>query len=343
VADSLELEILPQAFAATERHAQVSPDVLAAYLRGRYYWQRRWLDFPANVHRALDHFQRVVSAAPGYADGHAALGQTYGFLSLGALSERQALRAKGRTALFKALALDPHLASAHSALGFVLFQEWEWAAAERSFREALRLDPNSADNHQNLAMLLAYTGRREAADGEARLAQELNPLSASVHKLIFFVHVAGRRWQKAEDAVRRLAEVAPDDASHIYFASFLLALRGDCRGARDNLAERAPLRVGSGVTDEDYVVAYILGRCGTPREVAHEVTSLEMRPQNYAQTIAVLYAGAGDRANTLRWLEESFRRREPLLFFVAVDPSLEFVRSEPRFQALLQKMGLQQN
>jgi eukaryotic-like serine/threonine-protein kinase len=343
VADSLELEILPQAFAATERHAQLSPDVLAAYLRGRYYWQRRWLDFPANLHRALDHFQRVVSAAPGYADGHAALGQAYGFLSLGALSEREALRAKARTALAKALALDPNLASAHSALGFVFLQEWNWTAAERSFREALRLDPNLADNHQTLAMLLAYTGRHEAADREARLAQELDPLSASVHKLIFFVHVAGRRWEKAEDAVRRLAEVAPDDSSHIYFASFLLALRGDCRGARDQLVERATLHVGSGVTDEDYGVAYILGRCGTPREVAREVTSLETRPQNYAQTIAVLYAGAGDRTNTLRWLEESFRRREPLLFFVAVDPSLEFLRSEPRFQALLQKMGLQQN
>jgi Flp pilus assembly protein TadD len=259
------------------------------------------------------------------------------------LSAREALRAKARTALAKALALDPNLASAHSALGFVFLQEWNWTAAERSFREALRLDPNLADNHQTLAMLLAYTGRHEAADREARLAQELDPLSASVHKLIFFVHVAGRRWEKAEDAVRRLAEVAPDDSSHIYFASFLLALRGDCRGARDQLVERATLHVGSGVTDEDYGVAHILGRCGTPREVAREVTSLETRPQNYAQTIAVLYAGAGDRTNTLRWLEESFRRREPLLFFVAVDPSLEFLRSEPRFQALLQKMGLQQN
>src|SRR4029453_3534911 len=190
VADSLELEILPQAFAATERHAQLNPDVFAAYLRGRYYWQRSWLDFPANLHRALDHFQRVMSAAPDYADGHAALGQSYGFLSLGALSERPALRAKARAAPSKALALDPNLGSAPSRLGFVLLQEWEWTAAERSFREALRLDPNFADKHQNLAMLLAYTGRHEAADGEARLAQELDPLSASVQKLMFFVHVA---------------------------------------------------------------------------------------------------------------------------------------------------------
>jgi hypothetical protein len=96
VADSLELEILPQAFAATERHAQLSPDVLAAYLRGRYYWQRRWLDFPANLHRALDHFQRVVSAAPGYADGHAALGQAYGFLSLGDAFREGGITRKGK-------------------------------------------------------------------------------------------------------------------------------------------------------------------------------------------------------------------------------------------------------
>jgi eukaryotic-like serine/threonine-protein kinase len=343
VADSLELEILPQAFAASERHAQLGADALAAYLRGRYYWQRRWLDFPSNMQRALDHFQIVVAAAPDYADGHGALGQSYGFLALGALSEARGLREKARAALSRALVLDPHLASAHAALGFILFQEWDWAAAERELREALRLDPNFADTHQYLAMLLAYTGRHQEAEQEARLAQTLDPLSASVHKLAFFVHVAGRRWDQATDAVRRLSELAPDDSSHIHFAALLLALKGDCRGAQEEFAGRDTLRVGSGVTDEDYVAAYVLGRCGERSQVARQIQSLEARPQNYAHTIAVLYAGAGDRANALRWLEESFRRRETLLFFVAVDPSLESLRSEPRFQALLQRMGLRQN
>jgi hypothetical protein len=109
------------------------------------------------------------------------------------------------------------------------------------------------------------------------------------------------------------------------------------------LTKRPPLPVGSGVTDEGYAAAYVLGRCGEPGPALRFVTGLEGRPDNYAQTIAAFYAGAGDRMNALRWLEESFRRREPLLASIAVDPSWDVLRSEPRFLALLHKMGLKEN
>jgi hypothetical protein len=109
------------------------------------------------------------------------------------------------------------------------------------------------------------------------------------------------------------------------------------------LTKRPPLPVGSGVTDEGYAAAYVLGRCGEPGPALRFVTGLEGRPDNYAQTIAAFYAGAGDRMNALRWLEESFRRREPLLASIAVDPSWEALQSEPRFLALLHRMGLKEN
>ena len=188
-----------------------------------------------------------------------------------------------------------------------------------------------------------YTGRHGEADSETRTAEQLDPRSPSVHKISFWVNETGRRWDRAQDSVRMLAELAPTDATHVYFAALLMALRGDCTGARAELAKRAPLPIESGVTDEEYAAAYILGRCGERDHMARVVNSLEKRAENYAQTIAAAYAGAHDRANTLRWLEESCRRREPLLVTIAVDPMWDFLRNEPRFQALLRQMALPQS
>jgi serine/threonine protein kinase/TolB-like protein len=345
VADSLELEVLPQAFAATERHAQLSPEALAAYLRGQYYWQRRWIEYPANVQRAIEHFRTVVAAAPEYAEGHSALAQSYQSLAwYGAASlERQAALQKAKEAVARALALDARLPSAHATLGTIRLHDWDWRGAERALREAVRLDPNSSNAHHYLGLVLAYTGRHGEADRETRVAEQLDPRSPSVHKISFWVYELGRRWDRAQDSVRMLSDLAPADATHVYFAALLMALQGDCKGARNVVAKRAPLPMESGVTDEEYAAAYILGRCGERGEMAHSVKRLEQRLENYAQTIAAAYAGARDRANTLRWLEESYRRREPLLVTLGGDPIWDFLRSEPRFQALVHNMALQQN
>jgi eukaryotic-like serine/threonine-protein kinase len=345
VADSLELEILPRALATAETNAHPGAEALASYVRGRYYWQRRWLDYPTNLERAVDHFQAAVSAAPAYADGYAALAESYESLAIYGVTpaERQALQKRGRAAIDKALALKTQLASAHVTLAMIHFQDWNWDGMEQALREALRQDPNGADTHQYMAQLLAYTGRHEEADRETRLARELDPLSPSLHKFAFWVHTTGRRWDKAQEVVRKLSELAPADSTHVYFGALLLALRGDCTSARNEVAKRPPLPVGSGVTDEEYAAGYVLGRCGEPDQARRFAKGLEARPDNYAQTIAAFYAGAGDRTNTLRWLEESFRRREPLLASIAVDPSWDVLRSEPRFLALLHKMGLKEN
>jgi serine/threonine protein kinase/TolB-like protein len=342
VADSLELEILPQALATTERNTQVNAEALASYWRGRYYWQRRWLDYPTNLERAVAHFQAAVSAAPAYADGYAALAESYESLAVYGVApaERKALHEKGRAALDKALALKTQLPSAPVTLAMIHFQDWNWDGMERALRDALRQDPNGADTHQYLAQLLAYTARHDEADRETRLAQELDPLSPSVYKLAFWVHVTGRRWDKAQETVRRLSELAPADSTHVYFGALLHGFRRDCPSARTELAKRPPLPVGSGVTDDEYAAAYVLGRCGEPDQARRFASALEGRVNNYAQTIAAYYAGAGDRMNALAWLEESFRRHEPLLASIAVDLMWEDLRHESRFLALLHQMGL---
>ncbi len=344
VAECLAVDVLPKTLATAARHEHLSPDAHAAYLRGKYYWHRRWLEYPANLQRALDHFEGVVAAAPRYAEGYAALGQAYNHLSLyAAPSEKQDLRQRARAALAEALVLESHLASAVATLALIRFQDdWDWAAAELGFRDALREDPNSADTHQWLATLLAYTGRHEEADHQIRLALELDPLSPSRHAAAFFVHMAGGHADRAHATVRKLAELFPGGSNHIYFASLLLTLREDCKGAREELAKLEPLSVGSGVLYEDGVAGYVLSRCGKAGEGARRVKAMEDRPHHYAYTIAHAYAGLGDRVRALRWLEESHRRREAQMIYVAADPMFQSLRNEYGFQTLLQQMRLPQ-
>lgn len=348
VADSLAVDVLPQALAIVERQAQLSAAAYAAYLRGEYYWHRRWIEFPANLQRAIDQFQEVVRGAPTFADGYVALARAYHYWSANPASpaERDVLRDKARAALSNALHIDSQLASAQTMLAWMRFRiDWDFTGAERAFREALAREPNSSDAHQQMATFLAYTSRHQEADHEIRLAEELDPLAPTLQTQAFYIHMVGRRWDKAHAAARKLAELVPGGLTHVDYTSVLLALEGKCGAALDELAKFNLLTADppADSTAEEHNRAYALGSCGKRDEALRLVKALERRPYYPAQRIAAIHAGLGDRLGALNWLEESFRRHEDVLTSVATDPRMDSLRNEPRFLLLLQKMGFTKN
>jgi len=189
-------------------------------------------------------------------------------------------------------------------------------------------------------------GRHQEADHEARLAQELDPISPTVHEAVFYIQLAARRWEQADSTVRKLVDLTAGTPQPVYLAglrSLLLALQGDCRSALDEFARvQSPTAEPNG-TATGYAPAYVFGRCEKPEDVARRAKRMQEQSQPYAHTIAVLYAGSGDRANALEWLEEAYRRHEATVNFVAVDPTLDSLRGEPRFQTLLERIGLHKN
>jgi TolB-like protein/tRNA A-37 threonylcarbamoyl transferase component Bud32 len=344
VADRLAVDVLPVALATLQPHQQLGPDIHALFLRGQYLYERRSID-PANPHRALDCFRQVVEAAPDFAEGHSALGRTYRYLAFFALpEEKPALLDKAKAELIKALSMNRRLADAHSVLsGIRLANDWDWRAAEEAAREAVKLDPNSASAHGALALSLSFTRQMEEADREIRLAQELSPLEPIMFEWAFYIHLAGRRWESAEAAARKLAELVPGNSTPAYMTSQLLTLRGDCQGALRELAKVDGLPEEPPAGIDGYGLSYVFGRCAPHDKVARQLTAMEKQPRNYAYTIATAHAAAGNRAKAIEWLEESYRRREETMVFVAVDPMLDVVQSEPRFGALLEKMHLPRN
>ena len=345
VADSLELGVFPEALAITERNSQLTPEFHVAYLRGRYFWQRRTLLDPAMVQRAQEYFQQVVAGAPEFAEGHSSLGRLYTFLAMYAeAGQKQAFRAKAEEEFTRALALNPQLAAAHAALATARFQfDWDWQGAEEAYREALRLNANLADIHQGLAALLAFTGRHQEADHQTRLAQELDPVSPTLYESVFYVHLAARRWEKAEAAINKIADLTaafPKNSYVIALRALLLALRENCQAAMVEFATLASPFSDLEASPTGYAPAFVFGRCGTPEEVRARARRMEEQSKPYAHTIAVLYAGLGDRERALRWLEEAYRRHEATVNYAAVDPTLDVLRNEPRFTALLENLGL---
>jgi tetratricopeptide (TPR) repeat protein len=306
--------------------------------------KRRSID-PANPQRALDCFRQVVEAAPDFAEGHSALGRACRYLAVFALpEEKPALLDKAKAELTTALSMNRRLAEAHSVLsGIRLANDWDWRAAEEAAREAVKLDPNSASAHGALALALSFTRQVEEADREIRLAQELSPLEPIMYEWAFYVHLAGKRWESAEAAARKLAELVPGNLTPTYMLGQILTQRGDCRGALRELAKAEDLPKEPPAGIDGYGLSYIFGRCAARDKVTRRLTAMEKQPRNYAYTIATAHAGAGNRASALDWLEESYRRREESMVFVAVDPMLDVVKSEPRFAALLEKMHLLRN
>ena len=341
VADSLAVGALPDALAAIEPHDQLTPEADAAYIRGRYFWNRRALNFPANVHLAADHFRSVTQAAPTFAPAHAALGQALHYLSrYSPPVQRDALVQQSRAALSTALTLDRASAAAQATLAVIKWRtDFDWTGAEESFRQALAHEPNSAEAHQQLGWLLAYGGRQDDGQREMQIALELDPLSPTIHDAAFYLYFAGRRWDKAQEVADRLAQLVPDDSTPIYQTSLLRAVRGECGRALDDLS-RLQSRGREMVESEmSFFEGYVLARCDKRQESLRYVRNLERSPNTLAISMAEIWAGLGDRANTLRWVEECYRRREQFITYIAVDPLLTPFRDDPRFQAVLRQIN----
>jgi hypothetical protein len=187
---------------------------------------------------------------------------------------------------------------------------------------------------------LAFAGRHPEADTEIRAAQQLDPLNPMVRVSAFYVYLAARRLDQAEASARALAELAPDSPAHAPLAGLVRALRDDCAGALARLPNLATRLAEPDASSHAHPVGYILGRCGPAVEMARWMSEAETRPDTYGYTMAATYAGADSVDEALRWLEESFRRREGPAPFSALDPMFDSVRGDPRFVAIFERAGV---
>lgn len=323
------------------RGATENPEAHQAYLKGRHVWSR-WKT-PEGMKTAIGLFERALELDPLYARAFAGLADSYSVLgNVKALPPGEAYP-KARTAAEQGLAIDDTLAELHTSLGFVQrMWEWDWPAAEASYRRAIELNPGYATAYRWYSHLLSGLGRHDEALPVAWRALENDPLSLIIKGSVGDVLFYARRYEEAIALYRETLAVDPNFlAGHTDLARALEHV-GQLDEAVAEFKTAAAL-VTKGPPEPSSGLAHVHARAGRRAEALAIVDELlELKQRRYVSSygIASVYACLGEIATALDWLERAHDEHDQTLVWVKVHPRLDPLRNEPRYSRLLERMRL---
>jgi len=332
VANSLKVKL----FGATPFASSAATNNLEAYnayLQGRYFFERRDRE---SLERALSYYEQAITLDSSYALAWAQIAQVRANQAdRGYLPTKEGYE-KARTAAEKALALDPNLAEANSAFGWIkATYDWDWAAADAFYQRALALEPGNATVVRAAGGLAASLGRLDEALALHRRAVELDPLSAAARMNLGTYSYYSGQFDEALAAFRKSLELSPA----------LPAVHHDL--GRVYLAEGRPQEALAEIQQEHEPVWRLFGQvlvyhALNKKNEADAALSefIAKYSDGSAYQVAGAYAFRGQTEKAFEWLDKAYAGRDPGLSDVKVDPLLSNIRSEPRYSAFLKKMGL---
>ncbi len=334
IAREIRATVTPQEQTRLASARPVNAGLYQIYLQGRYFFARRTL---AAFNKSIQLFEQILAKDPENALAYAGLAESYAILPFyeGALPAEAFPKAKA--AAMKALELDNSLAEAHSALGFVLFYwDWDWAGAEQELLKALELKPGYVIAHHWYAEYLSAMGRHDEAFAEIKRAQELDPLSPLLLSIGGEVCNFARRYDDVIEQCRRAIELDSNfSLAHAHLARAYLA-KGMYMEAEEAARctgddERISLRL-----------ANIYAAAGSKAKAVRILAARRSANERELDPVAVagITARLGEISVALDWLEKAYDQRQPDLVFLNVILNLDPLRDEPRFQALVRRVGL---
>lgn len=337
VTQSLVAEALDKEREVVTRRETESREAYSAYWRGRLFLDKR------NPEKATAEFRQAVSLDPGYALAYTGLANAYSWRANFTSGADDEFYEKARGLANKALELDANLSEAHSSLGRVQYSyDWDWAAAERSFRRALELDPNNVDAHQYYARLLTALGRYTEALAEINRARELDPRSADLGVPLFGILEKRGQYDEALRVLRASLELDGDAWFIRRGIATLHLLKGDYAEVIRMAAEATP-----SPSEPDFAWTSLLATAYRQTGQAEQAAAMQRRLKTMAEKdpkslyfLALHYAETGRGEESLAALERCLELREERMFWSKDEPRLDSLKNEPRFRALLRKMNL---
>jgi pentatricopeptide repeat protein len=316
----------------------VDPEVYENYLKGRYSGAKS----RAELEQSIRYFEDSIRKDPTFAPAYVGMAEAYETLGTIFIGERPEItRPKVMWASQKALELDPSLIEAHTLLARVYQETWRWADAENENRRALDLNPNDGNAHLGMAKWLLSHGRIEEALQESERAHQLDPFGVS-GIMGGWILYQGRRYDEALRQLRSVPPEHPDYANAQFFLGFVLLAKGQRDEAVSVLEHTLELTRGGIGVRAMLIHAYV--QSGQREKALRMVNELkQQRRTGYvpAGAFVNIYAGMKDREQTLFWLEKAAEEHSNILQFIKTHPHFDFIRDDPRFQELVQRVGLQ--
>ena len=340
IAHSVQAKIAPPNASTASLPRQVDPRAYDAYIRGRGYWLRSNTEnFPlGDMEKSGELFKQAIQYDPAFAPGYSGLANYYGLMAGNGLIPVKEGWRQSEEASRKALALDSGLAEAHFSLASkMLFYDWDWPGAEREIQHGLELDTHDAQLHNLYSHLLAYTGRFDQSIAEARRAADLDPLSER-----FAVERALRFSRRYDLFLTEVAVVFVQDPARIHKE------RAWVYNAKKQHAEEVSetdqqLRIEGCVSCADRL-AYAYSHSGYPGWLREKLKQLNQDSHGNAMTFehAELYAAMGNTDMAMQYLDQGYREHTEPLLRLQLNPAYDDMRTDPRFQELIHRIGLPQ-
>lgn len=332
VAEALELKLLGRVNQAV-RNAPQSAEAHNAYLQGHFYFNRRNMD---DYRKAIAFFDQAIQLDPNYALAYAERSEAWTWIADQSEEQQKETWAAAARDAEKAAAINPQLAEAHSALGWVrFFSEWKFDEGLAELRRAHELAPGNANVKDLLSSVLVFLGKFPESEKLARKAIELDPLTFQARIGLARILTYEKQYDEAMAVAARAAELQPTAASSHRWQVVISVLRGDGETA---LREA---RLEPNEAYRNFCLALAHAARGDQRAADAALAELIAKNKNIAAyQIAEVYAYRGETDKAFEWLQTSFATHDTGTLSLLIDPLLEKLRPDPRYRALLAKTGL---
>ena len=338
VAERLQAKLTGSEKKAINRRPTEDPAAYQLYLKGRYFWNKRTA---ADFKTAIGYFREAIDKDPGFALAYAGLADTYVLMSGFAAASPMDSLPQAKAAAQKALQLDDSLGEAHASLAEATFAyDLNFAEANREFRRAIELNPNYATARQWYAESgLAALGRFDEAISEIRRALNLDPLSVIINADVGNILFDAGRHDEAEEQLRKTIEMDQSFYYSHWSLGQVLEMKGNIKGAMAEYRKSISL-------DSDPLPRALLGHLyakqGRKKEAMEILDQLGRQSADHyvsAYDFALVYLGLGNKEEALRYLEKTYEQRDGYnIGFIKIDPFLDPLRGDPRFETLMRKV-----
>ncbi len=312
----------------------VNPKAHDIYLRARAQWNKRTQE---SLHKSIEYFQQAILEDPDYALAYAGMADAYIVSAEEGYIPSNEAYDKIRWASSKAVEVDDSIADGHIMVASVREHDWDWTNAEREYRRAIELNPGLARAHHWYGLLLSAQKRHDEAITEVKRAVEIEPLTYTLYENVAIVYAYAHRYPEAVEAINQA--VAMDYQGARTVRGLLFVYQGDPDpGIKEILAGEA----GAPTPHGSHLLGFAYARAGKTEQALQIIHNLEHTPNADPVWIAVVWAGLGNRKEAFSFLDKALEAHSPGTFWLAVNPCLDNLRSDKRFQEYLRRMALPQ-
>jgi len=339
IAEEIRINVNPTEQAELKSVKVVDPQAYESYLKGRFFWNKRTAD---GLKVAAAYFNQAVEEDPSYPQDYSGLADTYALLGdwqYAVMTPKEALP-KAKAAATKALELDNTLGEAHNSLAFCLDGfDWDFASADKEFLRAIELNPNYATAHHWYAWHLSLLGRNDQAISEMKKAKDLDPLSLIINADLAELFLIAHSYDESIQQSRRTIEMDDNFAlAHNQLAQAYIQKQMFAEAVAE-LQKAIQISGGSPTFTANLARAYAaMGRRKEAIELVDDLKKHANPGYSGASEIATVYVALGENDKAMTWLEKGYEERfNP---GVLLRPGFDPIRSDPRFQNLLHRIGL---